>query len=63
MTAIAGFYRQVGDHRHLTMKTLDGNELVAPIHPKAAITILRPNDHVPWMTGEYDDVLTSDRLY
>ena len=37
---IAGFWRQVGEKRYFAMVTCDANELVAPIHPKAMITIL-----------------------
>jgi putative SOS response-associated peptidase YedK len=61
--AIAGFWRQVGDQRYFAMVTCDANELVAPIHPKAMITILRPDDHERWLTGSYDDVLALQRPY
>jgi putative SOS response-associated peptidase YedK len=63
MFAIAGFWRQVGDQRYFAMVTCDANELVAPIHPKAMITILRPDDHARWLTGSYDDVLALQRPY
>jgi putative SOS response-associated peptidase YedK len=42
--AVAGFWKQVGDHRGFTMVTCDANEVVAPIHPKAMITILEEAD-------------------
>jgi putative SOS response-associated peptidase YedK len=61
--AIAGFWRQVGEQRYFAMVTCDANELVAPIHPKAMITILRPDDHDRWLTGSYDDVLALQRPY
>ncbi len=61
--AIAGFWRQVGEQRYFAMVTCDANELVAPIHPKAMITILRPDDHERWLTGSYDDVLSLQRPY
>jgi putative SOS response-associated peptidase YedK len=43
--AIAGFWRAIGEARYFAMVTCDPNELVAPIHPKAMITILAPDDH------------------
>jgi len=45
------------------MVTCDANELVAPIHPKAMITILHPDDHALWLTGRYDDVVALQRPY
>ena len=57
--AIAGFWRQ----RYFAMVTCDANDIVAPIYPKAMITILRPEDHKRWLTGSYDDVLTLQRSY
>jgi putative SOS response-associated peptidase YedK len=45
------------------MVTCDANELVAPIHPKAMITILRSGDHERWLKGSYDDVLAMQRPY
>jgi putative SOS response-associated peptidase YedK len=48
--AIAGFWRQLGDDRTFAMVTCKPNELVEPIHPKAMITILPPEDHERWLT-------------
>jgi putative SOS response-associated peptidase YedK len=45
------------------MVTCDPNELVAPIHPKAMITILRSEDYEQWLSGSYDDVVALQRLY
>jgi hypothetical protein len=45
------------------MVTCDANELVAPIHPKAMITILRPEDCDTWLRGRYEDVLKLQRPY
>jgi len=61
--AVAGFWRQVGDQRYFAMVTCDANTLVAPIHPKAMIAILQPDDHDRWLTGSYDDVLALQRPY
>jgi len=47
--AIASFWRQVGDQRYFAMVTCDANTLIASIHPKAMITILRPDDHERWL--------------
>lgn len=61
--AIAGFWRRIGDERYFAMVTCDPNELVKPIHPKAMITILAPDDQARWLTGSYDDVLALQRPY
>jgi putative SOS response-associated peptidase YedK len=45
------------------MCTCDPNELVAPIHPKAMITILPPEDHERWLTCPGDEVLALQRPY
>lgn len=45
------------------MITCDPNELVAPIHPKAMITILRPEDCDAWLQGSYDEVMALQRPY
>ncbi len=45
------------------MMTRDANAPVAPIHFKAMITILRPDDHGRWLTASYDDVLALQRPY
>jgi putative SOS response-associated peptidase YedK len=61
--AVAGFWRQVGEGRYFAMVTCDANALVAPIHPKAMITILRPDDWDRWLRGSYDDVIALQRPY
>jgi putative SOS response-associated peptidase YedK len=43
--AIAGFWQVTAKGPSFAMVTCDPNELVAPIHPKAMITILAPEDH------------------
>src|SRR5207245_1629146 len=49
--AVAGFWQQLKDGvRGFTMVTCDPNELVAPVHPKAMITILAPEDQESWLT-------------
>nr|WP_267348768.1 SOS response-associated peptidase family protein [Sphingomonas sp. GM_Shp_2] len=63
VTAIAGFWREIAGTRYFAMVTCDPNPLVAPIHPKAMITILAPEDHDRWMTGSYQDVLDLQRPY
>jgi putative SOS response-associated peptidase YedK len=45
------------------MVTCDPNELIAPIHPKAMITILAPNDHDRWLRGSYDNVVALQQPY
>ncbi len=61
--AVAGFWQQVGERRYFAMVTCDPNTLVAPIHPKAMITILRTEDHGRWLTGSSDDVLALQKPY
>ncbi|MGY2734711.1 putative SOS response-associated peptidase YedK [Sphingomonas sp. UYP23] len=45
------------------MVTCDPNELVAPIHPKAMITVLKRADHERWLRGSYDDVVALQQPY
>lgn len=61
--AVAGFWQQIGDQKCFAMVTCDANELVAPIHPKAMVTILKPEDHERWLTGSYDDVVALQQPY
>jgi putative SOS response-associated peptidase YedK len=62
--AVAGFWQPLaGDQRGFTMVTCDPNELVAPIHPKAMITILRPDDWDTWLHGSYDEAVALQRPY
>jgi putative SOS response-associated peptidase YedK len=61
--AVAGFWQPTKAGFGFTMVTCDPNELVAPIHPKAMVTILAPEDHDRWLTGSYDDVMALERPY
>lgn len=62
--AVAGFWQHLRDGvRGFTMVTCDPNEIVAPIHPKAMITILRPEDHDRWLRGSYADVVALQQPY
>jgi putative SOS response-associated peptidase YedK len=61
--AIAGFWQQLGEVKHFAMVTCDPNELVAPIHPKAMVTILAPEDHERWLSGSYEDAVALQRPY
>ena len=45
------------------MVTCDPNELVAPIHPKAMITVLEEADWDRWLTGSYDDAVALQQPY
>ena len=55
--AVAGFWQPTVKGNGFTMVTCDPNTLVAPIHPKAMITILAPQGHQRWLTGTYEDVV------
>jgi putative SOS response-associated peptidase YedK len=61
--AVAGFWQQTAKGPGFTMVTCDPNELVAPIHPKAMITILAPEDHDRWLSCPGDQVLALQRPY
>lgn len=61
--AVAGFWQPTKEGNGFTMVTCDPNELVAPIHPKAMIMILQPNDIDFWLRGSYDGVVDLQRPY
>ncbi len=61
--AVAGFWQQTVKGAGFTMVTCDPNELVAPIHPKAMVTILREADWDRWLRGSYDDVVALQQPY
>lgn len=61
--AVAGFWQHLKDGPGFTMVTCDPNELVAPIHPKAMITILKPDDVETWLHGSYEDVVALQKPY
>jgi putative SOS response-associated peptidase YedK len=61
--AVAGFWQPAKDGPGFTMVTCEPNELVAPIHPKAMVTILAPEDHERWLAGSYEDVIELQRPY
>ncbi|TPG42622.1 DUF159 family protein [Sphingomonas koreensis] len=56
--AVAGFWQRTANGNGFTMVTCDPNELVAPIHPKAMLTILAPQDHDRWLRARYDEIVT-----
>jgi len=60
---VAGFWQRTKDGAGFTMVTCDPNELVAPIHPKAMITILQPVDVDTWLRGSYDEVVALQKPY
>lgn len=61
--AVAGFWQPTAIGNGFSMVTCDPNELVSPIHPKAMITILHPDDHDRWLRGGYDEVVALQRPY
>ncbi|MHA6724260.1 SOS response-associated peptidase family protein [Sphingomonas sp. RS2018] len=61
--AVAGFWQHTKEGRGFTMVTCDPNDLVAPIHPKAMITILEGSDVDTWLRGSYEDVVALQRPY
>lgn len=61
--AVAGFWQQTKNGAGFAMVTCDPNELVAPIHPKAMITILHASDYARWLQGDLADVVALQRPY
>lgn len=61
--AVAGFWQATDDGNAFAMVTCKPNSLVAPIHPKAMVTILRPEDCDTWLRGSYDEVVALQRPY
>lgn len=61
--AVAGFWQRTIKGNGFAMMTCDPNELVAPIHPKSMVTILRNADWDRWMTCDYAGVVELQRPY
>ncbi|WP_230772054.1 SOS response-associated peptidase family protein [Sphingomonas sp. Leaf4] len=61
--AVAGFWQTTVEGNGFAMVTCDPNTLVVPIHPKAMITILRPEDCDVWLRGSYDEVVQLQAPY
>lgn len=61
--AVAGFWQRTEAWNGFTMVTCDPNELVAPIHPKAMITVLKLQDIDTWLWGSYDEIVSLQRPY
>ncbi len=61
--AVAGFWQHTKEGTGFAMVTCDPNALVAPTHPKAMITILKPQDHDLWLTGSLDNVMALQQPY
>ncbi|KQS02184.1 hypothetical protein ASG11_15500 [Sphingomonas sp. Leaf357] len=61
--AVAGFWQHTKEGAGFAMVTCDPNSLVAPIHPKAMITILKPEDHQRWLTGTVEEVIKLQQPY
>ncbi|WP_267433762.1 SOS response-associated peptidase family protein [Sphingomonas sp. GM_Shp_1] len=61
--AVAGFWQETKDGRSFAMVTCDPNSLVEPIHPKAMITILHPDDVTTWLRAPADEVVALQQPY
>lgn len=61
--AVAGFWQRTEGGNGFTMVTCDPNPLVAPIHPKAMITILEPGDVDTWLRGSYEEIVALQKPY
>ena len=59
--AVTGFWQRTASSNGFTMVTCDANELVAPIHSKAMITILDRKDHARGLECGYDEVVALQR--
>jgi len=60
---VGGFWQRTAEGNGFTMVTCDPNPLVAPIHPKAMVTILDPGDIDTWLGGSYDEIVALQRPY
>ena len=63
MFAVAGFWQHTKEGAGFAMVTCDPNALVAPIHPKAMIMILRAEDHEKWLCDSYNEIVALQRPY
>jgi putative SOS response-associated peptidase YedK len=54
---VAGFWQHTQAGAGFAMVTCNPNTLVAPIHPKAMITILDPEDVDAWLRAPYEDAV------
>lgn len=61
--AVAGFWQPTKEGNGFTMVTCDPNSLVAPIHPKAMITILDQTNIDTWLQGSYEEVVALQRPF
>ncbi len=61
--AVAGFWQRTAKGTGFTMVTCDPNELVAPVHPKAMITVLHERDWSAWLSCPLGEVVTYQRPY
>ena len=62
--AVAGLWQPPKDGaRGFAMLTCPPNDVVAPIHPKAMITVLAREDQERWLTGSYAAVVALQRPY
>lgn len=59
--AVAGFWQRTDQGAAFAMVTCDPNALVAPVHPKAMVTILEPADQERWLTVGFDEVVALQR--
>ncbi|MDE0878023.1 MAG: SOS response-associated peptidase family protein [Sphingomonas bacterium] len=61
--AVAGFWQQTKEGAGFAMVTCDPNTLVAPVHPKAMITILEEENWDRWLQGSYQDAVAMQQPY
>lgn len=61
--AVAGFWQASEEGNGFAMVTCDANELVAPIHPKAMVTILESKDVDTWLRGSFEEIAALQRSY
>jgi putative SOS response-associated peptidase YedK len=60
---VAGIWQSIGNKAGFAMVTCDANELVAPIRPRAMITVLEEADWDRWLRGSHEDAVEIQRPY
>lgn len=61
--AVAGLWQRTKGGNGFAMVTCDPNGLFEPLHRKATLTILNPEDVTTWLRGSYNEAVALQRPY